>query len=168
MVPAGHSLQAPASGAQAPAERACWRHMRPGEPVMLPAQVNRMKRPPCWPLHAIPGCRLWCEARACFWQPFSWQLCDRHSSCESCTCRPGPADSGFLQVALGIATLMTYVRPELGASHQASALALFTVALALLHSLRGSAAAPSVLSRIAGPAAAVGVAGVAVAVSSLQ
>ena len=70
-----------------------------------------------------------------------------------------------MQVALGIATLMTYVRPELGASHQASALALFTVALALLHSLRGSGGPATVLSRMAGPAAALGVGAVAVGVS---
>ena len=63
---------------------------------------------------------------------------------------------------------MTYVRPELGASHQASALALFTVALALLHSLRGLPSQPSLASRLAGLAAALGVAGVAAAVSTMQ
>lgn len=79
-----------------------------------------------------------------------------------------PPDMTWSQVALGIATLWSYVRPELGASHQASALALFTVALALLHSLQASTSKPSAVSRMIGPAAAVGVAGVAVAVSSLQ
>lgn len=73
-----------------------------------------------------------------------------------------------VQVALGVATLLTYVRPDLGSSHQANALALFTVALALLHSLRGLPTQPSPLSRIAGPAAALAVAGVAVGVSTVQ
>ena len=75
-----------------------------------------------------------------------------------------------VQVALGVATLLTYVRPDMGSSHQANALALFTVALALLHSLRGlpGASQPSPLSRLAGPAAALAVAGVAVGVSTVQ
>lgn len=40
------------------------------------------------------------------------------------------------QVALGIATLLTYVPVTLGSAHQAGALTLFSVALALVHSLR--------------------------------
>ena len=43
----------------------------------------------------------------------------------------------LLQVALGIATLMYIVPVSLGAAHQAGALALFTLALAVNHALRG-------------------------------
>lgn len=42
----------------------------------------------------------------------------------------------MLQVALGVTTLMTYVPPSLGSAHQAGALTLFTLVLALLHTLR--------------------------------
>jgi cytochrome c oxidase assembly protein subunit 15 len=41
-----------------------------------------------------------------------------------------------LQVTLGISTLLTYVPASLGAAHQAGALTLFTIVLALMHSLR--------------------------------
>ena len=41
-----------------------------------------------------------------------------------------------LQVTLGITTLMTYVPASLGSAHQAGALTLFSVVLALVHSLR--------------------------------
>ena len=90
------------------------------------------------------------------------------SAADASCCCLGSRTHTCTQVSLGIATLLTYVRPELGASHQASALALFTVALALLHSLRGLPAPTSPLSRLAGPGAAVAVAGVAVAVSTMQ
>ena len=40
------------------------------------------------------------------------------------------------QVTLGITTLMTYVPPSLGSAHQAGALTLFSLVLALMHSLR--------------------------------
>ncbi len=42
----------------------------------------------------------------------------------------------MLQVTLGITTLMTYVPASLGSAHQAGALTLFSVVLALMHSLR--------------------------------
>lgn len=42
----------------------------------------------------------------------------------------------ILQVTLGITTLMTYVPASLGSAHQAGALTLFSVVLALMHSLR--------------------------------
>ena len=42
----------------------------------------------------------------------------------------------WLQVALGITTLLTYVPVSLGSAHQAGALTLFSVVLALMHSLR--------------------------------
>ncbi|KAL2630335.1 hypothetical protein R1flu_015021 [Riccia fluitans] len=41
-----------------------------------------------------------------------------------------------LQVTLGISTLLMYVPVSLGSAHQAGALTLFTVVLALLHTLR--------------------------------
>jgi cytochrome c oxidase assembly protein subunit 15 len=41
------------------------------------------------------------------------------------------------QVTLGITTLLHHVPVELGSAHQAGALTLFTVVLALMHSLRG-------------------------------
>jgi len=43
-----------------------------------------------------------------------------------------------LQVTLGIAALMTHVPVELGSLHQAGALTLFSITLALLHTLRAS------------------------------
>ena len=49
----------------------------------------------------------------------------------------------ILQVALGITTLMIYVPPSLGSAHQAGALTLFTLVLALLHTLRRQ---PSVIA----------------------
>ena len=98
--------------------------------------------------------------------PATWQR--RHYSQEGCKGRCSSHVHVHVQVALGIATLWSYVRPELGASHQASALALFTIALALLHSVQSISYKPTAMSRMLGPAAAVAVAGVAVAVSSLQ
>ena len=49
-----------------------------------------------------------------------------------------------LQVTLGITTLMTYVPPSLGSAHQAGALTLFSLVLALMHTLRRG---PSALVR---------------------
>lgn len=65
------------------------------------------------------------------------------------------------QVALGVTTLLTHVPVSLGSAHQAGALSLFTISLALIHSLRPPAitAAHALLYRMAGPAAAVGVVG---------
>ncbi len=39
-------------------------------------------------------------------------------------------------MVLGISTLLTYVPPSLGTAHQAGALTLLTLAIALLHTLR--------------------------------
>ena len=44
----------------------------------------------------------------------------------------------FAQVTLGITTLMTHVPASLGSAHQAGALTLFSLVLALIHSLRRS------------------------------
>jgi len=70
------------------------------------------------------------------------------------------------QATLGVATLLTYVPPALGAAHQAGALTVFTVLLALLHSVRPPN--PSALARAAGrlapPLALAGTAAVATAV----
>lgn len=41
-----------------------------------------------------------------------------------------------VQVSLGVATLLTYVPVSLGSAHQGGALALFSIALGLVHSLR--------------------------------
>ena len=41
-----------------------------------------------------------------------------------------------MQVTLGITTLMTHVPASLGSAHQAGALTLFSLVLALMHSLR--------------------------------
>lgn len=67
-----------------------------------------------------------------------------------------------LQVTLGISTLLTYVPVSLGAAHQAGALSLFTVSLALLHSLRSRSlnAWQTSLSRVANPASAAMVIGI--------
>ena len=105
--------------------------------------------------------------RVCLGTACAAAICIAHASGLAARVPRGTHGCLLSQVSLGIATLWSYVRPELGASHQATALALFTVALALLHSVQGSSG-PSALSRMVGPAAAVGVAGVAVAVSSLQ
>ncbi len=65
------------------------------------------------------------------------------------------------QVALGVTTLLTHVPVSLGSAHQAGALSLFTISLALIHCLRSPtrSAAQATLYRLAGPAAAVGVVG---------
>jgi len=71
-------------------------------------------------------------------------------------------------VSLGITTLLTYVPPSLGAAHQATALALFTAALALLHNLRPAAALKNPVLRFATPAAAATVLLVGASVTQLQ
>lgn len=48
------------------------------------------------------------------------------------------------QVTLGITALLYHVPVELGSAHQANALALFSVVLALMHSLRGPKRAPRI------------------------
>ena len=61
-----------------------------------------------------------------------------------------------MQVALGITTLMTYVPPSLGSAHQAGALTLFSLVLALMHSLRRGPSAlvkPSFLRNYSTPLA---------------
>ena len=73
-----------------------------------------------------------------------------------------------MQVTLGITTLLTYVPASLGAAHQATALTLFSVALALLHTLRRSPKAPSPALRFAMPAAATTVLLVGAAVTQLN
>lgn len=67
-----------------------------------------------------------------------------------------------LQVTLGITTLLHYVPVSLGAGHQAGALGLFTISLALIHSLRQPQLTffSSMLSRYGTPAAAVLVLGI--------
>lgn len=74
----------------------------------------------------------------------------------------------MLQVALGITTLLTYVPPYLGAAHQATALSLFTIALALLHSLRPVFTSSKLVGRLATPVAAVGVLLVGAGVTATQ
>lgn len=71
------------------------------------------------------------------------------------------------QVTLGISTLLTYVPVSLGATHQAGALTLFTIVLALLHVLRPAqpSATALLVSRLSGPAALAATAGVAAAVT---
>jgi len=64
------------------------------------------------------------------------------------------------QVALGVTTLLTYVPVSLGAAHQANALALFSVALALLHSLRRPLGAATPAARLFTPLAAAATVGV--------
>eukprot|EP00877_Chromochloris_zofingiensis_P011611 jgi/Chrzof1/6703/Cz19g06070.t1 len=72
-----------------------------------------------------------------------------------------------VQVTLGISTLLTYVPVSLGATHQAGALTLFTIVLALLHVLRPAqpSATALLVSRLSGPAALAATAGVAAAVT---
>lgn len=57
------------------------------------------------------------------------------------------------QVVLGVSTLMLYVPISLGSAHQANAMVVFTVCLALLHSLRGQPRAATQLAMWATPAA---------------
>ena len=53
------------------------------------------------------------------------------------------------QASLGVATLLTHVPADLGAAHQAGALALLTSALALIFVVRRPRGAPSVLASAA-------------------
>jgi heme A synthase len=71
-----------------------------------------------------------------------------------------------VQVSLGITTLMTYVPVSLGSAHQAGALTLFSVAVALLHSVRPTnpAGLARLLATSGTPVAAVGVLGIGAAV----
>lgn len=66
-----------------------------------------------------------------------------------------------IQVTLGISTLLMYVPVSLGAAHQAGALSLFTISLALIHSLRSHTLTPFqiALSKYGTPAAAAVVVG---------
>lgn len=70
-----------------------------------------------------------------------------------------------LQVALGITTLLLYVPPTLGSLHQANALALMSVALGLLHTLRPSAHMPRAVAKFGTPAALLAITGVGAAVT---
>ena len=71
------------------------------------------------------------------------------------------------QVTLGISTLLTYVPPSLGASHQAGALVLFTLGLALAHSVRPAAPtrAAQLVAKLLPPATAAATVGIATAVT---
>jgi heme A synthase len=85
-----------------------------------------------------------------------------------CTlCAPLPV---FVQVTLGITTLLTYVPVSLGAAHQAGALALFTGMLTLVHSLRPASpsAAALTISRMAPPVAVLATAAIATAVTQME
>ncbi|KAL6780108.1 COX15 [Auxenochlorella protothecoides x Auxenochlorella symbiontica] len=76
-----------------------------------------------------------------------------------------------LQVGLGLAALLNAVPVELGAAHQANALTLFTLALALLHALRPGpvkAAAARRLAAYVTPVAAVAVVGIGAAVTQVH
>jgi cytochrome c oxidase assembly protein subunit 15 len=72
----------------------------------------------------------------------------------------------WAQVGLGVATLLTYVPPTLGAAHQAGALTVFTALLALLHGVRpvNPSQGALMVSRFAPPLALVGTAAIATAV----
>ncbi|CAG9462943.1 unnamed protein product [Pedinophyceae sp. YPF-701] len=76
------------------------------------------------------------------------------------------------QVGLGVATLLNHVPVELGSAHQATALALFTVVVSLLHALRRGptvARLPALLASMSmalAPAAAVGAAGAGLATTA--
>jgi cytochrome c oxidase assembly protein subunit 15 len=73
-------------------------------------------------------------------------------------------------VTLGVTTLLHYVPVSLGSAHQAGALTLFTLALALLHAVRplqpGRVALA--LGRAAAPAALALTAAVGVGVTTAQ
>jgi cytochrome c oxidase assembly protein subunit 15 len=57
-----------------------------------------------------------------------------------------------LQVILGVSTLVLFVPVSLGTAHQAGALALLTGAVNLLHTIRASHAAPTILGAVSGAA----------------
>ena len=63
----------------------------------------------------------------------------------------GPSSSGpqRRQAALGVATLLMHVPVALGSAHQAGALAVMSVTVALLHSLRSPAAVAAAAQRLA-------------------
>ncbi len=63
--------------------------------------------------------------------------------------QPCTSVGDYLQVTLGIATLLTYVPASLGTAHQAGALTLLTLALGLLHTLRRGPSAAAKLSPVA-------------------
>ena len=63
----------------------------------------------------------------------------------------------LLQVSLGITTLLTHVPPSLGAAHQATALALFSTAVALMYSLKPAFPRYTHAMQLATPAAAIAV-----------
>lgn len=71
------------------------------------------------------------------------------------------------QVSLGIATLLTYVPVSLGSLHQTGALTLFTIILALLHTLRpvNPSALALMVHKLAVPGAVAGSAAVGFAVT---
>ena len=80
----------------------------------------------------------------------------------------GASSLQWVQVALGITTLLTYVPPSLGTAHQAGALTLLTLALGLLHTLRrGPVAAANfgMASQLGTPAALAAVLAVGTAVT---
>ena len=74
-----------------------------------------------------------------------------------------------LQVTLGITTLMMHVPASLGSAHQAGALTLFSLVLALIHSLRRGPSSiiksPSVLRQYSMPLATGGVLAIGAAVT---
>lgn len=76
------------------------------------------------------------------------------------TASSGCCGCGRVQVVLGISTLLAYVPVSLGAAHQANALALFTVVLGLLHSLRHPLGAASPFAKAFTPLAAAATVGV--------
>lgn len=68
------------------------------------------------------------------------------------------------QASLGVATLLNHVPPDLGVAHQVGGLTLFSIALALTHSLRvwaGPSVAATLVATVAALAATGGVAAVA-------
>lgn len=83
----------------------------------------------------------------------------------------GLAAGAGVQVALGVTTLLTHVPVSLGSAHQGGALTLFTLVLALMHSVRGGPTlAPFALlaARWTTPAAAAAVVGVGSSVVHFQ
>lgn len=107
-------------------------------------------------LSAVAG--LWMVGRGLPLPPLSRRLLD------------ASAVMTMAQVTLGITTLLTYVPPSLGTAHQAGALTLFTLLLALLHSLRpmNPAAITLAWQRWVHPAAAAATMGIGVAVTQTQ
>jgi cytochrome c oxidase assembly protein subunit 15 len=77
-----------------------------------------------------------------------------------------------VQVGLGVTTLLTYVPVWLGSAHQAGALTLLTLMLALLHTLRPAPGPVSrarlVLARAATPTAAAAVLAAGLAATQVE